>query len=103
MLIRQLGLEVVCADDGYAAEAAVREQGPFGLALVDYSMPGRDGVETIRLLREHQPDLRIVLISGSIRAEIDGLERVEPLAGFLQKPFNYTAVKELLVELINAG
>ncbi len=103
MLITQLGLEVVCAADGEAGEIAARDQGPFGLALVDYSMPGRDGIETIKSLRQHQPDLRIVLISGSIKSDIEGLEQVEPLDGFLQKPFNYSAAKTLLEQLFGAS
>lgn len=100
MLIRQLGLEVVCASDGHMAEALLREHAPVGLAMVDYSMPGRDGVDTIQALRQVQPGLRVVLISGSMKSEIDNLATVEPLVGFLQKPFNYTAVKGLLLKLM---
>ena len=99
MLIRQIGLTVVTADDGLLAEVAMREQGPFGLALVDYSMPGRDGVATIKVLREIHPALKVVLISGALLSEIENLDDAGTLDGVLQKPFNYSAMKELLIRL----
>ena len=99
MLIQQIGLTVVTAEDGHLAEKAMREEGPFGLALVDYSMPGRDGVATIKVLREINPELKVVLISGALLSEIENLEEAGELAGLLQKPFNYSAMKELLIRL----
>jgi len=36
----------------------------FDVALVDLSMPGTDGVTTLRLLRRDHPDLRLLVVSG---------------------------------------
>lgn len=99
MMIEQLGMSVVCTDDGFTAEAAAREHGPFDLALIDYSMPGRDGVETIQALRVLQPGLRVVLVTGASKTEISGLDQIEPLTGYLEKPFNYAAAKEMIRQL----
>ncbi len=99
MMIEQLGMQVICTVDGYTAEQAAREHGPFDLALIDYSMPGRDGIETIHALRTLQPDLRVVLVTGANKSEINGLDQIQPLTGYLEKPFNYPTAKEMIRQL----
>ena len=59
----------------------------------------RHGVATIKVLREINPELKVVLISGALLSEIENLEEAGELAGLLQKPFNYSAMKELLIRL----
>lgn len=58
------------------------------LVLLDLSMPGIDGEETLRRLRERRPGLPIILTSGfpeaSVAARFDGATRP---SGFLSKPF----------------
>jgi response regulator NasT len=49
--LRDAGYEVVTAESGEQALAAVR-QGSFDLALLDMRMPGLSGIETARRLRE---------------------------------------------------
>ena len=39
--------------------------GGIDLLIVDIFMPGMDGIETIREVRQHQPDLPAIVISGT--------------------------------------
>jgi diguanylate cyclase (GGDEF)-like protein/PAS domain S-box-containing protein len=50
---------------------ALREalQGDWDAVLSDYSVPGMDFPTTLRLLREHDPLLPVILVSGSIGEE----------------------------------
>ena len=57
------GYRVDVAYDGYTALELVREQ-EYGLALIDYRMPGMDGVELYRRIRELRPDLVGVFVTG---------------------------------------
>jgi CheY-like chemotaxis protein len=41
------------------------EAGGVDLLIVDIFMPGMDGIETIREVRQHQPDLPAIVISGT--------------------------------------
>jgi CheY-like chemotaxis protein len=58
------GYEVVDASDGAEALQKSRER-RFDLLLTDLVMPEREGLELIMVLREEQPQLKIVAISGA--------------------------------------
>jgi CheY-like chemotaxis protein len=62
------GHEVFEAENGAAALRLLERQ-PAELAICDMLMPGLDGLETIRLLRQAFPALRIVAMSGG--GEVD--------------------------------
>jgi DNA-binding NtrC family response regulator len=57
------GYRVDIAFDGYSALEMIREQ-DYGLALIDYRMPGMDGVELYRRIRELRPELVGVFVTG---------------------------------------
>ena len=49
-ILTDLGYLVSVAYDGHAALQLVQQQ-PYGLALLDYRMPGMDGLELYRRIR----------------------------------------------------
>ena len=57
------GLEVVCATSGREALHAAEEQ-TFDAVVLDLAMPGLDGIETLRRLRQLRPDLQVMILSG---------------------------------------
>jgi CheY-like chemotaxis protein len=57
------GYRVDAAHDGYTALEMV-QHGDYGLALIDYRMPGMDGVELYRRIREMRPSLVGVFVTG---------------------------------------
>jgi DNA-binding NarL/FixJ family response regulator len=50
------------ATNGLEALAAVRA-GEFDVAVLDMSMPGRSGIELIRLVKEERPKLRVLVLT----------------------------------------
>lgn len=67
----------------------------FDLAYIDVMMPGCDGAECSRQLRQMQPAMKTVLISGYV---VEDRARVVERAGaqaFLAKPFSLAAVRSL--------
>lgn len=86
-MLQALGYEVVAAADGEEAierfpEVASRVR----LAIVDHSMPGLDGVETIEGLRRSRPDLPAILTSGYGPSRLARAVR-RARATLLTKPF----------------
>ena len=61
---RDRGLEVRAAANYDEAMALAREESPE-LAVVDLRMPGRSGLELLRDLKELDPSISVVVLSGS--------------------------------------
>ena len=63
LVLERAGHEVVTADDGQKGVALCRT-GDFDLVFLDIFMPGMDGFETMRMVREQRPQMPIIVISG---------------------------------------
>src|SRR5678809_1491035 len=69
--IRQ-SLKGAFEDEGFSTDTVASgeeclqklEGTPFDLVLLDIWLPGIDGLETLRRLRERFPDIRVIMISG---------------------------------------
>ena len=100
-LLRQQGYEVSVARDGEAALATAEER-PLDLVVLDVMLPGLDGFEVCRRLREHSASLRLLLLTARGRdvERVRGLE--EGADAYVTKPFStrdlMTQVAELLGE-----
>ncbi|MET0519925.1 MAG: response regulator [Burkholderiaceae bacterium] len=78
---------IECFGDADAALARARECS-FALAISDYRMPGKNGVEFLRALRELQPDCVRIILSGY--ADLSALVAAINEAGiarFISKPW----------------
>lgn len=64
IFLRNDGHSVAEAADGDAAAEAL-QAAAFDLVVTDISMPGMDGLELIRAVRERQPAAGILAISGA--------------------------------------
>lgn len=64
-LFGRYGYEVVAAANGYQALDAFHAHAPrIDAVILDYEMPGMTGLELAILLKQHDPDLPIMMISG---------------------------------------
>jgi len=65
-LLGRQGYEVVSADSGLQALALVQSmKKPVDAAILDYELPGMNGFELAVRLKQHDPGLPILMISGS--------------------------------------
>lgn len=71
--------------DAESAWAAL-EQDPGDLGIVDWKLPGMDGVELIRRLKLAHPDLRTILITGHKLDDLPFAAFAAGADGFLLKP-----------------
>lgn len=88
---RGLGHAVVTVESGEEAIARYRAEA-FDLVLVDRQMPGLDGLETTRVLRDIQQDsawLPIIMLSGSSATEEQVLALNAGCDDFIAKPINF--------------
>jgi len=63
-VLKSIGYTVYEASGAEAALRILERTGEVDLLIVDYAMPGMNGLETIRRARLRRPDLRSLLITG---------------------------------------
>lgn len=96
--LRMQGFEVVEAPDGPSAWQIALERS-FALVITDNRMPGMSGKELTRRLRAHQPDTRILCVSGSQ----DPPDEHDDHVAHLRKPFGIGELVLKVRELIQDG
>jgi two-component system, NtrC family, response regulator HydG len=92
-VLRLHGWETEGAYSGEEAIESVRQK-PYSAVLMDIKMPGMDGVQALKLMRQERPDLRVLLMTAHatrdliLEAEREGAIRILPkpmgLDGLLQ-------------------
>jgi two-component system cell cycle sensor histidine kinase/response regulator CckA len=75
----------------------------INLVLLDLSMPGIGGKEAFRRLKALKPDLKIILSSGYSQAEITDDLRQLGLAGFIQKPYRFDKLNDLIRKFLDGS
>ena len=93
-MLQEHGMDVVQAATGTAAMLLYKDIAELGLVVTDFAMPGMTGAELARLLRESNPRLPVVFMTGYARPE--------PLAAeswVIRKPFT----SQFLMEMITAA
>jgi len=104
MVLGALGADVRIANDGPAALAAFARDAPE-IVLLDLGMPGMDGYEVARHLRERFPGGKTALIALTGWGQDDDRRRTQA-AGFdhhLVKPAEIGALQALLTSIDRAG
>ena len=89
-LLEARGIDCEAAGDGSSGLDCVRRFGPYGVALIDWNLPGMNGLEMVQALRSDPAlgSMKIVMVT----TEADGIHIAAALeAGadeYLIKPFD---------------
>ena len=98
-----LGYKVLTASNGREAIDLYRQQGhDIDLVLLDMIMPEMNGGEVFDILKEINPDVRVILSSGY---SIDGKAKEILLRGvkaFIQKPFRIDSLSQKIREVLSS-
>jgi CheY-like chemotaxis protein len=103
--LEQAGHDVVEAEDGARGIAAF-DAGAFDLVITDLLMPEKEGVETVREIRQRSARVKILAVSGGgAMKTLDYLAMAEALGAdrSLAKPFTARALVQVVDELLAAG
>jgi CheY-like chemotaxis protein len=94
-LLTALGYQTEVA---YNATEAIdlATRGDYGLAIVDYQMPGLNGVELFRRLREIHPDLAGVFLTGHTTLDVVYPAIDAGILRVLSKPADYQELVQII-------
>jgi len=98
-LLTQMGHHVTVADTGYEA-LRILEQFPLpDLVLMDVTMPVLSGTDTMKMIRERFPEIKVVAQSAhALRGDRDRFLN-EGYDDYLPKPFTATELEQVLQNL----
>lgn len=83
------GFTVVTAANGQEGIDQFRRlQNQVGLVLLDMKMPGMNGKQTYQLLREIEPDIKVIFMSGYSETEVTTQLGDGWALPFLAKPYS---------------
>ncbi|WP_298671156.1 PAS domain S-box protein [uncultured Sphingomonas sp.] len=98
--LRDAGATVIEAGDGAGALGAMKRDMAIDAAVVDFAMPGMNGVEFVAQARGLRPGLPVLFVTGF--ADLLALPQVGDDA-VIQKPYPAGAVSRRLGEMLAAG
>ena len=101
---KRLGLknfDVTTAVNGKEAIESA-EKGLFDVAVVDFQMPGMDGTQVLKTLKENHKYLEIIMLTG--HATIDSAVECTKMGAFkyLEKPYEFEKLVEVIMEAYEA-
>ncbi len=102
-LLTRLGYKVLTAGDGNEAlQIYNRAPSIIDLVMLDLTMPNLSGKETFRILREKNPDIRVLICSGYL-VDLNAFQEETGSRpdGFVQKPYNLDAMAEAVREVLD--
>lgn len=93
------GYEVFKADSGYKGlETMINHN--LSLVLLDYKMTGMDGLEVLDKIREIQPDLPVIFMTGhsSISTAVTAIKG--GAVAYVTKPFHISELKATVKDVL---
>jgi signal transduction histidine kinase/DNA-binding response OmpR family regulator len=106
-MLHAWSLHVTEARSGTAALAAIREakssDAPFDIVLMDWKMPGQNGVEAAHAIRADAGDAKppiVIMVSAFGRAELIDSAKRAGIEAFLVKPVDPSLLLETMQSLI---
>lgn len=95
------GFDVATAGSGEEAIEAAKKGG-FDVAVLDLQMPGTDGTQVLKVLKQNHKFIEIIMLTG--HATVDSAVECTKLGAFkyLEKPYDFEKMVDALKEAYQA-
>ena len=103
-ILRQHAYRVLVAKDGVEAISTAQREHP-ALVILDFLMPGMDGVEVCRILKQGRTTSNVKVIMLTIMADFATRQRALAVGadGYLTKPFATQELLEMIEDVLGSA
>jgi two-component system chemotaxis response regulator CheY len=93
--LQRIGIRsVVAVENGAEAlNAIAAARAPFHIIVSDWNMPGINGLELLRLVREYHPHMPFLMLTGHADQDLVMAARAARVNGYVVKPFSADQLK----------
>ena len=93
--------DITLANGAHEALGSFKEKGPFEVVVSDMRMPGMDGATILRKIKEENPEVMTILLTGHADFEFGGSQALQ--SGLLFKILNKPCPPQKLSSTIRAA
>jgi signal transduction histidine kinase/DNA-binding response OmpR family regulator len=100
-ILQSFGVACTVAQSGGEAVALIEREGPFDIYFVDWKMPGMNGIDLSRKIKEHYNGASaVIMISATERNLIEDDAKDAGVDKFLPKPLFSSAIADCINECL---
>src|SRR6478735_8718502 len=85
--LADLGHELILCTDPHKALEIIKTEVPQ-VVITDLKMPGMDGLEVLQRVKEYNPDIQVILVTGHGSIDEAVMAMKKGAYDFIPKPFN---------------
>ena len=97
---RKRKIEVLTASSGEEAIEIVGREKPTAM-LLDITMEGIDGIETLRRIREVDKDIKVVMVTGSEDKEARNQTKELGAYDYIHKPLKMSELENVVLKIFD--
>lgn len=103
-VLSMFGFTVLRAKDGIeAVEVFQQHRDEIRLVVSDFAMPRMDGLETLTALRQIDPGVPVIMVSGYSEEQVMTGSHPERPQVFLEKPYGFQKLKDAIQQALAAS
>ena len=100
-MLKELGFSPLTANNGIEALEVYRANPDIALVILDLTMPQMGGEQCYRELRKLNPNVKVIISSGYNEYEVTQRFIGKGIAGFMQKPYKLSVLREAIKPVVN--
>lgn len=98
--LKRLNIDCVVCNSGEQAIEVYKQQ-KFDFVLLDIHLGGISGIDVLKILKQFDPDVKVIIITGSINEHIKGNVMLLGAIDYIQKPIELNVLKEKILKYIS--
>ena len=102
-LLERAGYQVtICTNSEDVLDLVAAQQNPIQCLITDYAMPNMDGMELIKEVRAHYPNLPVILMSGFADLHVEEESEKNNVQALLKKPIPRNDLYSILRKILDS-